>query len=192
MRQQVPLRQLNPKITAKRNLDTFLYTVADFGQLTAKTQYEALEELSRNGFRINPEKRLCHSIDEVWAYIEEFHEKRIDLPYEIDGIVIKVNDFELQDQLGFTVKAPRWATAYKFPPEEAETTIKDIEWTIGRTGVVTPTAVMEPVRVAGTTVSRASLHNADYIRMKDIRLNDTVRIYKAGRYHSGSGASYFG
>ncbi|MGG5358626.1 MULTISPECIES: NAD-dependent DNA ligase LigA [unclassified Enterococcus] len=174
------LRQLNPKITAKRNLDTFLYTVADFGPLTAQTQDEALDELSRIGFRINPEKRLCHSIDEVWSYIEEFHEKRIDLPYEIDGIVIKVNDFDLQDQLGFTVKAPRWATAYKFPPEEAETKIQDIEWTIGRTGVVTPTAVMVPVRVAGSTVSRASLHNADYIRMKDIRLNDTVRIYKAG------------
>ena len=116
----------------------------------------------------------------LWAYIEEFHEKRSELPYEIDGVVIKVNDFSDQDTLGFTVKAPRWAAAYKFPPEEAETTIEDIEWTVGRTGVVTPTAVMTPSSVAGTTVSRASLHNVDYIRAKDIRLNDSVIIYKAG------------
>ncbi|HHD7665402.1 TPA: NAD-dependent DNA ligase LigA [Enterococcus faecium] len=174
------LRQLDSKITAKRNLDTFLYTVADFGPMEAKTQYDALEELEKIGFHTNREKRLCHSIDEVWAYIEEYHDKRVDLPYEIDGIVIKVNEFSLQDQLGFTVKAPRWATAYKFPPEEVETLIKNIEWTVGRTGVVTPTAIMTPVRVAGTTVSRASLHNGDYIKLKDIRLKDTVLIYKAG------------
>ena len=174
------LRQLDSKITAKRNLDTFLYTVADFGPMEAKTQYAALEELEKIGFHTNREKRLCHSIDEVWAYIEEYHDKRVDLPYEIDGIVIKVNEFSLQDQLGFTVKAPRWATAYKFPPEEVETLIENIEWTVGRTGVVTPTAIMTPVRVAGTTVSRASLHNGDYIKLKDIRLKDTVLIYKAG------------
>lgn len=174
------LRQLDSKITAKRNLDTFLYTVADFGPMQAKTQYDALEELEKIGFHTNREKRLCHSIDEVWAYIEEYHDKRVDLPYEIDGIVIKVNEFSLQDQLGFTVKAPRWATAYKFPPEEVETLIENIEWTVGRTGVVTPTAIMTPVRVAGTTVSRASLHNGDYIKLKDIRLKDTVLIYKAG------------
>lgn len=174
------LRQLDSKITAKRNLDTFLYTVADFGPMKATTQYDALEELEQIGFHTNHEKRLCHSIDEVWSFIEEYHEKRMDLTYEIDGIVIKVNDFSLQDQLGFTVKAPRWATAYKFPPEEVETKIAEIEWTVGRTGVVTPTAIMTPVRVAGTTVSRASLHNGDYIKLKDIRLNDIVRIYKAG------------
>ncbi|ELB03301.1 DNA ligase [Enterococcus faecium EnGen0003] len=174
------LRQLDSKITAKRNLDTFLYTVADFGPMEAKTQYDALEELEKIGFHTNREKRLCHSIDEVWAYIEEYHDKRVDLPYEIDGIVIKVNEFSLQDQLGFTVKAPRWATAYKFPPEEVETLIENIEWTVGRTGIVTPTAIMTPVRVAGTTVSRASLHNGDYIKLKDIRLKDTVLIYKAG------------
>ncbi|WP_395107027.1 NAD-dependent DNA ligase LigA [Enterococcus hirae] len=174
------LRQLDSKITAKRNLDTFLYTVADFGPMKATTQYDALEELEQIGFHTNHEKRLCHSIDEVWSFIEEYHEKRMDLTYEIDGIVIKVNDFSLQDQLGFTVKAPRWATAYKFPPEEVETKIEEIEWTVGRTGVVTPTTIMTPVRVAGTTVSRASLHNGDYIKLKDIRLNDIVRIYKAG------------
>ncbi|MGM7425812.1 NAD-dependent DNA ligase LigA [Enterococcus faecium] len=174
------LRQLDSKITAKRNLDTFLYTVADFGPMQAKTQYDALEELEKIGFHTNREKRLCHSIDEVWSYIEEYHDKRVDLPYEIDGIVIKVNEFSLQDQLGFTVKAPRWAAAYKFPPEEVETLIENIEWTVGRTGVVTPTAIMTPVRVAGTTVSRASLHNGDYIKLKDIRFKDTVLIYKAG------------
>lgn len=174
------LRQLDSKITAKRNLDTFLYTVADFGPMKATTQFDALEELEQIGFHTNHEKRLCHSIDEVWSFIEEYHEKRMDLSYEIDGIVIKVNEFSLQDQLGFTVKAPRWATAYKFPPEEVETKIEEIEWTVGRTGVVTPTAIMTPVRVAGTTVSRASLHNGDYIKLKDIRLYDIVRIYKAG------------
>ncbi|ALS01382.1 aromatic ring-opening dioxygenase LigA [Enterococcus silesiacus] len=174
------LRQLDTSMVAKRNLSTFLYTVADFGPMTAQTQFDALNELSEIGFRTNPEKKLCQNIDEVWAYIEEYHEKRSELPYEIDGIVIKTNEFTIQDELGFTVKAPRWAIAYKFPPEEAQTVVEEIEWTIGRTGVVTPTAVMQPVRVAGTTVSRASLHNADFIAMKDIRLNDAVIIYKAG------------
>ena len=130
------LRQLDTKIVAKRNLNTFLYTVADFGPMKAKTQFEALEELSAIGFRTNPERQLCQSIDEVWAYIEEYHEKRSTLPYEIDGIVIKVNEFALQDELGFTVKAPRWAIAYKFPPEEAETVVEDIEWTIGHSELV--------------------------------------------------------
>ena len=136
--------------------------------------------MSRLGFRTNPEHQVCETIDEVWEYIEKFHEMRDQLSYEIDGIVIKVNEFTLQDELGFTVKAPRWATAYKFPPEEAQTTLLDIDWTIGRTGVLTPTAIMEPVRLAGTTVGRASLHNSDYIEKKDIRLKDTILVYKAG------------
>ncbi|EOT29201.1 NAD-dependent DNA ligase LigA [Enterococcus saccharolyticus] len=174
------LRQLDSGVTAKRNLSTFLYAVADVAPLEAETQYDMLTELDQLGFRINTESRLCETIEEVWSYIEELHEHRMELPYEIDGVVIKVNEFHLQEELGFTVKAPRWAAAYKFPPEEAQTMIEDIEWTIGRTGVVTPTAVMTPVRVAGTTVSRASLHNSDYIKMKDIRLQDTVIIYKAG------------
>ena len=174
------LRQLDTKVTAQRNLSTFLYTVAEFGPLEVATQEEALQALDRLGFKINPNRRICQTIDEIWEYITEYHEKRADLPYEIDGIVIKVNDLSLQDELGFTVKAPRWAIAYKFPPEEAETVIREIEWTVGRTGVVTPTAVMDPVVVAGTTVSRASLHNMDYIEAKDLRLNDHVIIYKAG------------
>ncbi|MCD5029318.1 NAD-dependent DNA ligase LigA [Enterococcus asini] len=174
------LRNLDTSVTAKRNLDTFLYTLADFGPLEVSDQYTALAELQKIGFHTNPERRLCQNVEEIWAYIEEFHDKRSNLPYEIDGVVIKVNSFEQQDNLGFTVKAPRWATAYKFPPEEAQTYLEDIEWTVGRTGVVTPTAVMTPVRIAGSMVSRASLHNMDYIAMKDIRLNDQVILYKAG------------
>lgn len=174
------LRQLDSKVTAKRNLSTFLYSVADTTSLSSSTQFDALEELEDLGFQTNQERKLCHSIDEVWDYIERFQEKRGDLSYEIDGVVIKVNDFEQQEKLGYTVKAPRWAIAYKFPPEEAQTTIQDIQWTVGRTGVLTPTAIMNPVKVAGTTVSRASLHNDDYIQEKDIRINDKVVIYKAG------------
>ncbi|SJZ52451.1 DNA ligase (NAD+) [Pilibacter termitis] len=174
------LRQLDTKETAKRNLNTFLYTLADFGPLHAVSQKEALEHLKQLGLKVNSFARLCRNADEIWAFIEEFHEKRSSLPYEIDGVVIKVNDFSAQEQLGFTAKAPRWATAYKFPPEEVETTVESIEWTVGRTGVVTPTANLTPVRVAGSTVSRATLHNIDYIKEKDIRLNDTVILYKAG------------
>ena len=174
------VRQLDSSVTAKRNLSSFLYTVADAGTLHVTNQADALIELDELGFKINREYRLCQNMDEVWEYIQEYHLKRSELPYEIDGVVIKVNDFSQQDALGFTVRAPRWAIAYKFPPEEVETSIEDIEWTIGRTGVVTPTAVMTPVKVAGTTVARASLHNRDFIEAKDIRLNDQVIIYKAG------------
>ncbi|TFJ44398.1 DNA ligase (NAD(+)) LigA [Carnobacterium divergens] len=174
------LRQLDPKIAAKRNLSTFLYTVADFGELTATSQEEALNQLDELGIKTNHERKLCQSIEEVCQYVEAFHEKRSELPYEIDGIVIKVNRFSTQEKLGFTVKAPRWAIAYKFPAEEAQTIVREIEWTVGRTGVVTPTAIMDPVRLAGTTVQRASLHNVDLIKVRDIRLLDTVVIHKAG------------
>lgn len=174
------LRQLDSKVTAQRQLSSFIYTVADAGMLHVTNQEEALKELGTLGFKINPESRVCETIEEVWAYINEYQLTRSELSYDIDGVVIKVNEFNAQDNLGFTVRAPRWAIAYKFPPEEVETTIEAIEWTIGRTGVVTPTAVMTPVKVAGTTVSRASLHNRDYIEAKDIRLNDQVVIYKAG------------
>ena len=132
------------------------------------------------GFVTNPERLKCQTIDEVWSYIDTIAAKRPDLPYEIDGMVIKVNDFAAQEEIGFTVKAPRWAIAYKFPAEEAQTIVRDIEWTVGRTGVVTPTAVMDPVQLAGTTVRRASLHNIDLIKERDIRLEDTVVIHKAG------------
>ncbi|MGO2083215.1 NAD-dependent DNA ligase LigA [Vagococcus sp.] len=174
------LRQLNADVTAKRNLSTFIYTVAQPEVLGMATQEKALHRLDDLGFHTNHERKLCANISEVWDYICYFTDKRHDLPYEIDGIVIKVNDFKQQNEIGFTVKAPRWAIAYKFPAEEAETTIRSIEWTVGRTGVVTPTAVMDPVLLAGTTVSRASLHNTDLIQEKDIRLEDVVMIHKAG------------
>ncbi|MFW7431770.1 NAD-dependent DNA ligase LigA [Vagococcus carniphilus] len=174
------LRQLDSKITAKRNLSTFIYTIADTDNFAANTQSDSLNVLDELGLKTNTERKLCDSIEEVWEYIETFLDKRTELDYEIDGIVIKVNDFSAQQEIGFTVKAPRWAIAYKFPAEEAETIIRDIEWTVGRTGVVTPTAVMDPVRLAGTTVSRASLHNVDLIEEKDIRLLDSVMIHKAG------------
>lgn len=174
------LRQLDSKVTAKRNLSTFIYTVADTSSFNFLTQADSLNGLDKIGFKTNHQRQLCHSIEEVWDYIENFLDKRNELDYEIDGIVIKVNNFSAQQDIGFTVKAPRWAIAYKFPAEEAETVIRDIEWTVGRTGVVTPTAVMDPVQLAGTTVSRASLHNVDLIKEKDIRLHDSVMIHKAG------------
>lgn len=174
------LRQLDPKVVAKRNLSTFIYTVADTTGFDFNSQNDSLIKLEELGLKINNERKLCHSIDEVWDYIENFRDKRHELDYEIDGIVIKVNDFTAQEEIGYTVKAPRWAIAYKFPAEEAETVIRDIEWTVGRTGVVTPTAVMDPVQLAGTTVARASLHNVDLITEKDIRLLDHVMIHKAG------------
>ena len=174
------LRQLDPKVAAKRNLSTFIYTVADTTGFDFNSQNDSLIELEELGLKINNERKLCHSIDEVWDYIENFRDKRHELDYEIDGIVIKVNDFTAQEEIGYTVKAPRWAIAYKFPAEEAETVIRDIEWTVGRTGVVTPTAIMDPVQLAGTTIARASLHNVDLITEKDIRLLDHVMIHKAG------------
>ena len=174
------LRNLDTKETAKRNLSTFFYTVADFGEMTATSQEDALKELDELGIRTNHERNVCATIEEVWAYIQSFLDKRTQLPYEIDGIVIKVNEFDAQEEIGYTVKAPRWAIAYKFKAEEGTTVIRDIEWTIGRTGVVTPTAIMDPVVLAGTTVRRASLHNVDLIKERDIRLLDTVVVHKAG------------
>lgn len=174
------LRQLDTKITASRNLSVFLYSAANFSELNVSSQTELLEKLAELGLRTNPERRVFDQIEDVWSFVEEMTAKRQSLPYDIDGIVIKVNEFDTQEEIGYTVKAPRWAIAYKFPAEEAETTVRDIEWTVGRTGVVTPTAVMDPVFVAGSTVQRASLHNIDLLQEKDIRLGDTVIIHKAG------------
>lgn len=174
------LRQLDPKIAAKRNLSVFLYSSPSVEELGVSTQEELLEKMAEMGFVTNPERLKCQTIDEVWNYIETIGAKRPDLPYEIDGMVIKVNDFVAQEEIGYTVKAPRWAIAYKFPAEEAQTVVRDVEWTVGRTGVVTPTAVMDPVQLAGTTVRRASLHNIDLMKERDIRLEDTVVIHKAG------------
>lgn len=174
------LRQLDSKLAAKRKLSVFLYSVNDFTHFNAETQSEALDELDQLGYKTNQERQRVDNIDEVLAYIEKWTEHREELPYDIDGIVIKVNNLEQQQEMGFTQKSPRWAIAYKFPAEEVVTTLTDIELSIGRTGVVTPTAILEPVRVAGTTVSRASLHNEDLIHEKDFRIGDSVVIKKAG------------
>ena len=172
------LRQLDTGVVAKRGLSTFLYQEAS--PTDASSQSQVLAELDRLGFRTNHDFVLASTMAEVWKFIEKIAAKRNELPYEIDGIVIKVNDLAIQEELGFTVKAPRWAVAYKFPAEEKEAEILSVDWTVGRTGVVTPTANLTPVQLAGTTVSRATLHNVDYIAEKDIRIGDTVIVYKAG------------
>lgn len=174
------LRQLDSRVVKQRHLSAFMYGLVHQPTDGLSSQETALEQMSDWGFQINPDRTVCQTIEEVWSFIETYQEKRMALPYEIDGIVIKVNEFSVQNDIGFTVKAPRWAIAYKFPAEESLTEILDIEWTVGRTGVVTPTAIMTPVRLAGTTVGRASLHNVDLIRKRDIRLRDTVVIHKAG------------
>ena len=172
------LRQLDTGVVAKRNLATFLYQEAS--PSTRDSQEKVLNHLEQLGFVVNPRRLLAHSMDEVWEFIQEVGQERDQLPYDIDGVVIKVNDLTGQEQLGFTVKAPKWAVAYKFPAEEKEAKLLSVDWTVGRTGVVTPTANLTPVQLAGTTVSRATLHNVDYIAEKDIRKDDTVIVYKAG------------
>ncbi|MFS9335537.1 NAD-dependent DNA ligase LigA [Streptococcus peroris] len=172
------LRQLDTAVVAKRNLATFLYQEAS--PSTRNSQEQVLKHLEQLGFVVNPRRVLAHSMDEVWQFIQEVGQERDQLPYDIDGVVIKVNDLVGQEQLGFTVKAPKWAVAYKFPAEEKEAKLLSVDWTVGRTGVVTPTANLTPVQLAGTTVSRATLHNVDYISEKDIRKDDTVIVYKAG------------
>ncbi|HWI48356.1 MAG TPA: NAD-dependent DNA ligase LigA [Rummeliibacillus sp.] len=175
------LRQLDPKIAASRNLATFIYAIGGSGEAYDLTSHsEALNYMDQLGLQTNHERRNCKDIQEVMAYIEEWTEKRPTLPYEIDGIVIKVDNYAQQAELGNTVKVPRWSIAYKFPAEEVVTTVLDIDLTVGRTGVVTPTAILEPVQVAGTTVQRATLHNEDIIREKDVRIGDKVIIRKAG------------
>ena len=172
------LRQLDTAVVSKRNLATFLYQEAS--PSTRDSQEKVLKHLEQLGFVVNQRRLLAHSMDEVWAFIQEIGRERDQLPYDIDGVVIKVNDLAGQEQLGFTVKAPKWAVAYKFPAEEKEAKLLSVDWTVGRTGVVTPTANLTPVQLAGTTVSRATLHNVDYITEKDIRKDDTVIVYKAG------------
>ena len=172
------LRQLDTAVVAKRNLATFLYQEAS--PSTRDSQEKVLKHLEQLGFVVNPKRILAESMDEIWNFIQEVGQERDNLPYDIDGVVIKVNDLAGQEELGFTVKAPKWAVAYKFPAEEKEAQLLSVDWTVGRTGVVTPTANLTPVQLAGTTVSRATLHNVDYIAEKDIRKDDTVIVYKAG------------
>ena len=172
------LRQLDTKIVAKRNLATFLYQ--EVSPTDQSSQEGVLEKLARLGFVVNQERVLAEDMEQIWDFIQKVAQLREDLPYDIDGIVIKVNDLAVQEELGFTVKAPKWAVAYKFPAEEKEAKILSVDWTVGRTGVVTPTANLTPVQLAGTTVSRATLHNVDYSAEKDIHQDDTVIVYKAG------------
>ena len=172
------LRQLDTNIVAKRNLATFLYQ--EVSPTDQSSQEGVLEKLARLGFVVNQERVLAEDMEQIWDFIQKVAQLREDLPYDIDGIVIKVNDLAVQEELGFTVKAPKWAVAYKFPAEEKEAKILSVDWTVGRTGVVTPTANLTPVQLAGTTVSRATLHNVDYIAEKDIHQDDTVIVYKAG------------
>ncbi|MDU3840774.1 MAG: NAD-dependent DNA ligase LigA [Streptococcus mitis] len=172
------LRQLDTAVVAKRNLATFLYQEAS--PSTRDSQEKVLKHLEQLGFVVNPKRILAESMDEIWNFIQKVGEERDNLPYDIDGVVIKVDDLAGQEELGFTVKAPKWAVAYKFPAEEKEAQLLSVDWTVGRTGVVTPTANLTPVQLAGTTVSRATLHNVDYIAEKDIRKDDTVIVYKAG------------
>lgn len=175
------LRQLDPKVAASRNLSTFIYAIGGDGETYGIDSHgEMLDYLEELGFPANKERQACATIDEVLTFIKKWTEERPNLPYEIDGIVVKVNRYVHQEELGFTAKSPRWAIAYKFPAEEVVTKLIDIELTVGRTGVITPTAILEPVQVAGTTVGRASLHNEDLIREKDIRIGDMVIIHKAG------------
>ena len=173
------LRQLDPKVTKKRQLSTFIYTWIN-PPAGIDSQHQAICEMAKLGFHTNENGRRLENLADIYDYIDEFTKKRDSLPYVIDGIVLKVDDLALQADLGNTVKVPRWEIAYKFPPEEEETVVREIEWTVGRTGVVTPTAVMDPVQLAGTTVARASLHNPDLLAKLDIRLGDTVKLHKAG------------
>ena len=173
------LRQLDPAVTAARNLDFFAYAIGQSEGSDIDSQAALLQRLESYKFHVNPHYKVCDTIDEVVAQIQYWDTARHELPYDTDGMVIKVNSFADQEVLGATVKDPRWATAYKYPPEEAETIVKDITINLGRTGVLTPTAELEPVFISGTNVSRATLHNEDFIKEKDIRIGDHVLIHKA-------------
>ena len=174
------IRQLDSSVAAKRKLDAFWYYFVNANEYGITSHEEALEKMSEMHLRVNPLRKVCTTIDEVWEFIQQITTERENLPYAIDGMVIKVDDLEAQNRLGATVKVPRWAIAYKFPAEEVITKLLNIVLTVGRTGRITPNAVLEPVRVAGTTVSAAQLHNEDMIKEKDIRINDDVVVRKAG------------
>lgn len=174
------LRQKDPQVTAHRDLSTFVYAVGDERKLVLDTQWDLLQWLKRAGFHVNPDIELVHSAEEVHAFCERSLERRNALPYEIDGVVVKVNSFAQQEAMGYTARAPRWAIAFKFPPEEKTTLLRDITVQVGRTGKLTPVAELDPVRVAGSTVARATLHNEDEVRRKDVRVGDTIIVRKAG------------
>ena len=171
---------MDSKLTAKRPLDIFIFNLEDINSKQFKTHSESLEYLKQLGFHVSPEFKVFKTMDEIIEYIKYWTEHREDLGFGIDGMVIKVNNLAQREQMGYTAKSPRWAIAYKFPAERKETKLLDIVVEVGRTGTITPTAVLEPIRLAGTTVSRATLHNEDYINEKDIKINDTVLVQKAG------------
>lgn len=174
------LRQKDPAVTKMRDLSTFMYAIADDGALEVEGQWELLQWLRKAGFHVNPDVRLCATAEEVRGFCRECLDRRESLPYEIDGVVVKVNDFARQRAMGFTARAPRWAIAFKFPPEEKTTLLRDITVQVGRTGALTPVAELVPVVVAGSTVARATLHNLDEVHRKDVRVGDTVIVRKAG------------
>lgn len=174
------VRQLDSKIAAERNLDMFLYNVPNAVELGVTKHSESLDYLDRLGFKTNTERRVCKNLDEVFDFITHWSQHLQDLPYEIDGLVIKLDDLLAQEEMGTTVKTPKWAIAYKFPAEEVTTKLKEILFNVGRTGAITPLAILEPVRIAGTIVQRATLHNEDFIKSRDIRVGDRVIVRKAG------------
>ena len=174
------IRQLDSKVAASRGLEGYWYYFVNAREFGIRKHSDALDFASRLGFRTNPERRICNGIEEVIQYVKEYTLKRKDLPYDIDGIVIKVNDMDLYDKIGYTAKTPKWAIAYKFPPEVVTTKLEDIIFTVGRTGKITPNAVLSPVRVQGSMIQRATLHNEDFIRERDLRIGDTVALRKAG------------
>ena len=174
------LRQKDPAVTKMRDLSTFMYAIADDAALEVEGQWELLQWLRKAGFHVNPDVRLCTTAEEVRGFCRECLDRRESLPYEIDGVVVKVNDFARQRAMGFTARAPRWAIAFKFPPEEKTTLLRDITVQVGRTGALTPVAELTPVVVAGSTVARATLHNLDEVHRKDVRVGDTVIVRKAG------------
>ncbi len=187
------MRQLDSKVVAKRRLDFFAYTLQIPGKddvEVAQTQWEALELLQKMGFRVNPNRLLCKSLEDVQAYYDEWNTGRLNLPYMTDGVVVKINSFKLQEQLGFTQKFPRWAVALKYPAEEAPTRVENIIVNVGRTGALTPLAHLHPVELAGTTVQRATLHNSDRIAQLDIRIGDTVIVQKSRGNYSRSRARF--
>ena len=174
------LRVLDYNITKQRNLQAFIYTLIEPEKYGIKTQYEALKFMEKLGFPVNGEVKVVKNVDEILSFISNLSAKRNDLAYDIDGVVLKVNELDLYFTIGNTAKAPKWATAYKFPPDEVPSKLLDIIFTVGRTGRITPNAVIEPTKVAGSTITRSTLHNEDYIRSKDLRIGDTVYIHKAG------------
>lgn len=174
------IRNLDSNVAKSRKLDAWWYYLEEPEKFNVKTQAEALDFIESLGFKVNPERKVLSNFEEINKYVEEYNKKRNSLPYDIDGIVLKVNDLSLHEEIGYTAKTPKWAIAYKFPPEEVITKLKDIIYTVGRTGKITPNAVLEPVKVAGSTVQRATLHNEDFIKQKDLMVGDYVILRKAG------------